>query len=92
MCMCVFRLYFFIDAHLINIIDIFCLHFYFDPFKLPYGCYDIQLELTNKFSIFDWFPSTFRPLSGHYQEGGGCILQKYNPAFSLYRCNFFLKI
>ena len=31
-------------------------YFYFDPFKLLYVCYDIRLELANKFPVFNWFP------------------------------------
>ena len=42
-------------------------YFYFSPFKLLYACYNIQLELANKFSAFNWFPSTFGSLSGHHQ-------------------------
>ena len=62
-------------------------HFYFNPFKLPYGCYNIQLKLAPKFSIINWFPSTFGPLLGHHQ--GVYILQKYNTSF-LFFLNLFL--
>ena len=52
-------------------------NFCFDPFKLPYGCYDIQTELAYKLSVIDLFPSTFGPILGHPKWR--CILQKrYN--------------
>ena len=35
--------------------------FYFNPFKSQYGCYDIQLELADKFSVFNGFPSLLDP-------------------------------
>ncbi len=33
--------------------------FFFHPFKSPYSCFDIRLELANKFSGFNRFLSTF---------------------------------
>ena len=40
-------------------------YFCFNPFKLAYSCFDIRLELTHKFSVFNWFPNTFVP---HYHQ------------------------
>ena len=36
--------------------------------------------------VFNWFPTTFGPLSGHHQ--GMCIFQNYDTAFYLYWGNF----
>ncbi len=65
----------------------FYTYFYYDPFKLLYGFYDIRLDLANEFSIFNKFPSTFGPLLGYHQRVS--IVQKYNTTFYLYWCNFF---
>ena len=56
-------------------------------YMIKYRCYNIWLELVNKFSVINWFPSTFGDLLGHHQEV--CILQKYNTVFYLYWCTFF---
>ena len=59
MCMCV-RVYLdsisLVRLIWLNIVDILR---YFDPLKSPNWCYDIRLELTNKFFLFNWFSSTF---------------------------------
>ena len=86
-CVCVFRQYFFVEAYLIKCYFL-STHFYFDPFKSPFGYY-IRLELVNKFSVINWIPSIFRPLLGYHH--GDYILPKYNTMFYLYWCNF-LKI
>ena len=67
--------------------DLLITYFYFDPFKMPCVYYDIRLELVNKISVFNWFSSIFGSLSGHHQRR--CILQIFNIAFHLRRCNFF---
>ena len=51
----------------LNIIDIFCRHFFLNPFKLPYRFYYIRRELADKPSITSYFPSTFCPILGHHQ-------------------------
>ena len=57
----------------LNIIDIFCLHFFLvDPFILPYWSYNIWWELIDISSIIVYFLSTFCPTLGHHQWGG-CI-------------------
>ena len=45
-------------------------YFYFDPSKSLYGCHNIRLELTDKFSVIDWSPSTFGLLLSHHQWEG----------------------
>ena len=77
---CIFRHHFFIEVYLIKYYKhLLPTYFYFDLFTSLYICYDIQLELANEFSIFNWFASTFRSLLDHHQ--GLCILQKYNITF-----------
>ena len=49
-----------------NIIVIFSTYMCFNPFKLPYICFNILLELANKFFVFNWFPSTFVSPSNMY--------------------------
>ena len=91
MCVCVFKQHFLIKAYLIKCYrQPLSIYFCFNPFKFPYSCFDIQLELALKFPVFNWFPSTFMSLSGHHQ-GGRYILQKYSTVFYLYWCNFFHK-
>ena len=77
-CVCVFEKHFLIKTYLIKQYrHLLSTYFCFNPFKLSYGCYDIWPELVKKPSIINWFPSTFKPISGHHQ--GVCILQKqYN--------------
>ena len=72
---CVFRMYFLIEAYLIEYYRCsFSVYFCFNPFKSPYSCFDIRLELANRFSVLNWLPSTFVPLLGHHQRL--CKLQK----------------
>ena len=87
-CVCVFRQHFLVEAYLIKYYrQSLSTYFYFNPFKLLYRCFDIQLKLANKFPVFNWFPYIFMPLSGYYQ-GRRCILQKYYTEFYLYWYNF----
>ena len=53
--------------------------YFFNPFKSPYRCHYILLELAYKFSVFHWIPSTFESPSGHHHDA--CIFKKYNSAF-----------
>ena len=58
-CVCIER-----ERDLVNIKDILCYIFFFDPFKLKYGCYEIRLESANEFSVFNSFPNIFGLLLG----------------------------
>ena len=53
-CVCLFEQHLFIEAYLVKYYRYpLCICFYFDPFKSPYGCYKIQLELGHKFSVIN---------------------------------------
>ena len=51
-------------------------YFCFDPFKSPYGCYNIRLELINKPKLD---PKYFRPILGYHQV---CVYCKSYATFS----------
>ena len=51
----------------LNIIYIFCLHIFVNPFKLPYRSYDIRRKLVDKLSMISYFQSTYCPTLGHHQ-------------------------
>ena len=88
-CVCVFRQYFLVEAYLLKYYrKPLSTYFCFDPFKSMYSCFDIRLELAYNFSVFNLFPNTFVPLSGHLQWVEVRISQKYSTAFYLYWCNF----
>ena len=54
MCVCVFGQHFLVKTYMIKQYrHLLSTYFYFDPFKLLYGCYDIQLEMANKPSIIN---------------------------------------
>ena len=74
-CVFVFRQYFHVEVYLIKYYgQSLSAYFCFNPFKSPYCCFDIWLELANTFFVFNWFPTIFVPLSGPHQVV--CILQK----------------
>ena len=63
MCVCGGGEHFFVEAYLIKYYrQPLSTYSYFDPFKSLYVSYNVRLELANKFSVFNWFPSTFGPL------------------------------
>ena len=57
--MCVFGQHFFVNTYVIEQYRHFLsTYFSFYPFKLPYRCYNIWLELVYKPAMFNWFPCT----------------------------------
>ena len=64
-------------------------YYYFNPFKTPYQCYNIRLELAYKFSVIKWSPVFSDPSWAIIRE---CICQKYNIAFYWFWCIIFLNL
>ena len=60
MCLCVCGQHFSVVTYFIKQYTHFlCAYSFFNPFKTPYGCYNIRPELANKPFLTNWFSSTF---------------------------------
>ena len=60
---CVFKQHFVVEALIKYYRHRLSTYFCFDPFKSPYSCFEIRLELAEKLSVFNRFPRTYTSIN-----------------------------